>query len=221
MNQAIADLSGQMTKIRMARKMSLSGMMEPALISEVTGLTLEVVASISKRVEVELMLISGRSTVEAARESGLESEQVIEIANIVNARNEVVAGEETAQIVELLKISEALVEGEEEATMPLLAPKWSDIEGEGDLDVIGRKAVVSTPALARLRGELRAKTALAAGEDIAAVAAQVGRSIEDMGVWNIEVAEARSDVAIMKRDGTLDRPADVAAELRLPLALVS
>jgi cell division protein FtsL len=221
MNEAIAGLSAQKAKIRMVRKMVLHGVMEPADIAAMTDVDEAVVESIEKRVRVERALVEGRSVVEAARETGLEADQVIEIEGVVRARNEAVAGEDAEKVAEILKVPVAVVLGEGEATFPLLAPSWAEIETDGDLIAIGRKAVLSADALGRLRNELRAKSALASGGSPEDVAASSGRPIEDIAEWGLEVAEGRSDIAILKRDGKLGKPSLVAAQMRLPLSLVA
>jgi hypothetical protein len=204
----------------MVRKMVLHGVMESADIAAMTDVDEAVVESIEKRVRVERALVEGRSVVEAARETGLEADQVIEIEGVVRARNEAVAGEDAEKVAEILKVPVAVVLGEGEATLPLLAPSWAEIETDGDLIAIGRKAVLSADALGRLRNELRAKSALASGGSPEDVAASSGRPIEDIAEWGLEVAEGRSDIAILKRDGKLGKPSLVAAQMRLPLSLV-
>lgn len=221
MNDAIAQLSAQTAKVRMVRKMVLSGALEPDMIADMTEVDETVVSSIAERVAVELALVSGRSVVEVARDSGLLSEQVLEIEGVVRARNEAVAGEDPERIAELVQVTEAVVQGEDEATMPLLASSWGAIEADDDLEAIGRKAVVAASALSRLRSELRAKTELAGGIDPAAVAQSANRSIEAVSAWGVDVAEARADIAILKRDGKLGKPALMAAQMRMPLALVA
>jgi len=221
MNEAIAGLSAQKAKIRMVRKMVLHGTMERADIAAMTDVEESVVERIEKRVRVERALVEGRSVVEAARETGLAAQQVVEIEGVVRARNEAVAVEDAEQVAEILNVPVAVVLGEGEATLPLLAPSWADIEADGDLDAIGRKAVLSADALARLRTELRSKAALAGGGSPDDVAASSGRPIEDIAEWGIDVAEGRADVAILRRDGKLGKPSLVAAQMRLPLSLVA
>jgi len=221
MNDAIGALSAQKAKGRMVRKMVMHGMMEVDDIVSITGVDISVVESISQRVAVERALVEGKTILQAARGSGLEAEQIVEIENVVRARNEAVAGEDPSSVSALLGVPISVVQSEGEETLPLLAPFWEKIENEEDLEEIGPKVLVSGEALLRLNKELRAKTALARGDDPSVVADAAGRSIEHVAEWGADVTEGRVQVAILRRDGKLGKPAMTAAQHRLPLSLAA
>ena len=221
MNEAIAALSAQKSKVRMVRKMVMRKAMEEEDIAEIIGVALEVVESVAQRVSVERALINGQTIVEVARDSALEDSQVIEIEKLVRARNEAIAGEAPETIAKLLGLPASIVLSEGEETLPLLASSWEDIEHEERLDTISLHALVSSDALGRLADELQAKVALSRGDDPAKVSEAFDRTIEDVAEWATDVAEARAQIAVLKRDGKLGKLDVAAARLRLPMSIAA
>lgn len=221
MNEAIAALSAQKSKVRMARKMVMRNAMSVEDISEIVGIALDVVESVAQRVSVERAFVNGRTVVEVARDSALDDTQVVEIETLVRARNEAIAGEAPETIAKLLGLPASVVLSEGEETLPLLASSWEDIEQEKGLDAISLEALVSADALGRLADELQAKVALSRGDDPGKVSEAFDRTIEAVAEWATDVAEARAQIAVLKRDGKLGKLDVAAARLRLPLSVAS
>lgn len=221
MNEAIAALSAQKSKVRMVRKMVIRNAMELEDMADIAGVAMDVVESVAQRVAVERAFIEGQTVVQVARESALADSQIMEIEKVIKARNEAVAGEAPEAIAELLGIPASIVLSEGEETLPLLASSWDDIQQEEGLDAISHKALVSSDALERLADELQAKVALSRGDDPADVSKQFDRTLEDVGAWSTDIAEARTQIAVLKRDGKLGKLDVTAARLRLPLSIAA
>ncbi|MEM1235385.1 MAG: hypothetical protein AAGI10_00345 [Pseudomonadota bacterium] len=221
MNEAIGALSAQKAKVRMVRKMVMHGAMTAADIASITGVDETVVESVSQRVAVERALVSGKTVVEAARDSLLDDAQIIEIDKTVRARNEAIAGEPAESVAMLLDVPVSVVLSEGEENLPVLEPFWGHIEKAENLDAISEKVLISADALARLSAELQSKAALAAGDDPAAVGQAHGHSIEHVGEWAVEIADARTRIAILKRDAKLRKLEKTAVQLRMPLSIAA
>jgi hypothetical protein len=168
---------------------------------------------------IESGLVSGQSAIEIARKFDVDADVISEINKVVKGRAEAVAGEDLEVVSDVLDVPIAVLDEELYLCLPHLAKHWAAIEGEGNLDKIGQDILVPVGALERLRQEIRAKAQLAKGLDPAQVAADSGRTLEDVASWNVEVADARGDLAILKRDGTAGTSQNMAAQLRLPLAV--
>lgn len=213
LQDAIDEVAEQATYARIARNMLRMGLSVEDVLASIPGLGREGLLSIGARLNAEIMLLSGHSAEDVARELGMTGMQVQIVERVLEVRGDAARGHPDEVLVKRHNVSDAVADLQILLVESALAPKWDIITGQGDLTALSLEALVPAAALARLRAEVAARGALWMGAEAGAVAqAHPELSAEDISALEAELPRLRQEAA-----SSIAPPAQLAFDLRLPL----
>lgn len=220
LNLAIVDLGRQKVAMSVGRKMLRAGLEHAVILSLVDGMSEDLLASIATRLKAEVLIAGGSSPAEVATETGLDDTQVAQIARVIDARDAYVRGLDEATLLEEIGVAQGTYDEIEETLDPKLSESWGEIEGDLALDTLANALILRTAALQDLRIELAVKTQLAGGATVGDLATQHGKSRDTIVAWSSALPVQREQAHLRKQGNDTDL-ADIAADCRLPLAMVA
>jgi len=221
LNEAIADLGEQKARFSMVRNIVLRGLDAAFAMSFIKGLDEAEFNDIAKRVEAERRLAAGEPAPAVASSLGLDPAQLVEISKIVSIRNALVEGGQHADVAAEFDVPDDVVEAQADMLAETLDDWWPALESDGPLGDVARTLVVSIGSLDALRGELRAKRRLDAGDGADDIAQTAGVSLDVVKGWASALAAGKIDAARAAAKRAPKEVMIIAAAHRLPSALVT